>query len=245
MSGHSKWSQIKHQKGAADVKRGKIFTKLGHAITIAAREGGGNIAMNPRLALAVEMAKKNNMPKENVDRAIKRGTGELGGAAVESILYEAYGPGGTAILIQTMTDNRNRTVNEIRSIANKFNGKLAESGSVAYLFRQRGAISIDMTEAMDEAVELAIIEAGAEDYEQTETELTVFTDAKSLNEVKNALEAAGMRVSNAELRYEPNQVVEITDKKVAEQIIRLMTGLEELDDVAEVVGNFSIDDDLI
>lgn len=245
MSGHSKWSTIKHQKGAADAKRAKIFTKLGHAITIAARLGGGNPAMNPRLGLAIEMAKKNNMPKDNVERAIKRGTGELGGAMAEDITYEGYGPAGTAILIQTLTDNRNRTVNEIRALFNKLGGKLGESGSVAYLFKQQGVLTVEKSDRPTDELELAIIESGADDYELTEDETIVFTDPKSLNSTKEALETAGLTVTNAELKFEPTQTIEIADEKVAGQIVKLMTALEELDDVSDVVSNFDIPESVL
>ncbi len=245
MSGHSKWSTIKHQKGAADAKRGKVFTKLGHAITVAARTGGGDPAMNPRLGLAIDMAKKNNMPKDNIDRAIKRGTGELGGAAAEDINYEGYGPGGTALYIQTITDNRNRTIGEIRAAFNKHGGKLGESGSVAYLFKQLGVISLTAGDRLAEEVELAIIESGAEDYQPTEEGFLVYTDPKNLELTKQALEAAGLNITGAEQKYEPTQTIEITDSKTAQQIIRLMNALEDIDDVADVVSNFDIPDGLL
>ncbi len=244
MSGHSKWSSIKHQKGAADAKRGKVFTKLGHAITIAARLGGGDAGMNPRLALAVEMAKKSNMPKDNIDRAIKRGTGELGGALAETITYEGYGPGGTAILIETLTDNRNRTIGDVRAVFSKLGGKLGEAGSVAYLFKNQGVITISNTIPAED-LELAIIDSGASDYELDETETTIFTEPKNLEATKQSLEAAGLEVTAAELKYEPTQTVEITDEKIAGQIVRIMTALDELDDVTTVAGNFAIADDLL
>lgn len=244
MSGHSKWSTIKHQKGAADAKRGKLFTKLGHAITIAARLGGGNPEMNNRLALAIDMARKNNMPKDNIERAIKRGTGELGGAMAEDITYEGYGPGGTAILIEALTDNRNRTIGEIRAAFNKHNGKLGESGSVAYLFAQQGVITVDSGNVSTDDLEMAIIESGANDYETVDGVTTVYTDPKDLNNVKEALEAASLTVSQAELRYEPNQTIEISDEKVASQIVRLMNAIEELDDVTNVSSNFDLTDEV-
>lgn len=245
MSGHSKWSTIKHQKGAADAKRGKIFTKLGHAITVAAREGGGKPDMNPRLALAIEMGKKHNMPKENIERAIKRGTGELGGAAAEDVTYEGYGPGGTAIYITGVTDNRNRTAAEVRAVFNKQGGKLGESGSVAYLFSLRGVITVLSSDMSAEEIEMAIIESGADDYEATETGFLVYTDPKSLQATKQALETAGLTIDNAEQKFEPSQTVTISDEKTAQQIIRLMNALEDLDDVTDVVSNFDIDDSLM
>ncbi len=244
MSGHSKWSTIKHQKGAADAKRGKVFTKLGNAITIAARLGGGDPGMNARLALAIDMAKKNNMPKDNIDRAIKRGTGELGGAMAESITYEGYGPGGTAILIETLTDNRNRTIGEIRAAFNKYGGKLGESGSVAYLFKNQGVITLANTEPLEE-IELAVIDSGADDYESSDAETIVYTDPKNLTATKQALEAAGLEVTGAELKNEPTQIIEISDEKIASQLLRVMNAIEELDDVSDVASNFDISDELL
>lgn len=245
MSGHSKWSSIKHQKGAADAKRGKIFTKLGHAITIAAQLGGGDVNMNPRLALAVEMAKKSNMPKDNIDRAIKRGTGELGGAMAEEATYEGYGPGGTAILIEALTDNRNRTTGDVRSIFNKLGGKLAESGSVAYLFAQRGVIGLASNDHADDEVELSIIDSGASDYEKNDNIYTVYTNPKELKRVKDSLETAGLVVTDASIRFEPEQSVDITDPKTVSQIIKLLEALEELDDVTNVTSNMSVDDTIL
>lgn len=244
MSGHSKWSSIKHQKGAADAKRGQLFTKLGHAITIAARLGGGNPAMNPRLTLAIDMAKKANMPKENVERAIKRGTGEGGGAKAEEIIYEGYGPSGTAILIEALTDNRNRTVNAIRAVFNKHNGNLGESGSVGYLFKQLGVLTIDSDTSLKEDMELAIIEAGALDYQPTDNGFVVYTEPKNLFATKEKLEAAGAIVATAEQRYEPDQLLTIDDAKTAKQIIKLITTLEELEDVTNVASNFELGDQL-
>lgn len=244
MSGHSKWSSIKHQKGAADAKRGKVFTKLGHAVTIAARIGGSDAGMNPRLALAVDMAKKSNMPKDNIDRAIKRGTGELGGALAEAITYEGYGPGGTAILIETLTDNRNRTISEIRAAFNKYGGKLGEAGSVSYLFKAQGLITIANTKPIDE-LEMAIIDSGAEDYAVSDTETLIYTDPKQLESTKQTLETAGLEITGAEQKFEPTQTVEITDEKVASQLLRVMNALEELDDVSDVASNFDIADELL
>ncbi len=245
MSGHSKWASIKHQKGATDAKRAKVFTRLGHAVTIAARLGGGDATTNPRLALAVDMAKKNNMPKDNIDRAIKRGTGELGGAIAEDITYEGYGPGGTAILIETLTDNRNRTVNEIRNVFNKLGGKLGEAGSVAYLFKPRGVITVAKEANKSEEIEMAIIESGADDYQETDEGFIVLTDPQHLTTTKAALEAAGLSVIGAEQAQHPTQTMTITDEKIASQIVRLMNALEELDDISNVSGNFAIDDALL
>lgn len=245
MSGHSKWASIKHAKGAADAKRGKVFTKLGHNVTIAARLGGGDASLNPRLALAIEMAKKSNMPKENIDRAIKRGTGDGGGPAAEEVIYEGYGPGGTAIIIEGLTDNKNRTIGEIRSVFNKYGGKLGESGSVAYLFKQQGVITVGPSDDGIERVEMAIIESGAEDYTVTNGGFIVYTDPKALMSTKQALEEANLTIEGAEQKYEPRQIIKITDEKIASQILRVMNTLEELEDISVVVSNFDISAELL
>lgn len=243
MSGHSKWSTIKHQKGATDAKRGKIFTKLGHNITLAARQGGSDPAMNARLALAIELAKKANLPKDNIERAIKRGTGETGGAIAENIIYEGYGPNGTAILIETITDNRNRTISEIRAVFNKYHGKLAESGSVAYLFKQRAVLIVSFNLSADEA-ELAMIEADVEDYQPVDDGYIVYADSKQLATTKLQLEKAGLTVESAELKFEPTQTIQINDQSTADQIMKVVSALEELDDVTDVIGNFALADSL-
>lgn len=237
MSGHSKWSTIKRQKGAADAKRSGIFTKLANLITIAAREGGGDPGANFKLRLAIEKAREANMPKDNIERAIKRGTGELGGAALEDITYEAYAPGGVALLIQAMTDNRNRTVAAIKSILNKYNGKLAESGSVGYLFQQRGVM-----QGVGNNPEEAIIESGADDYEQNEDgSFIVYTAPRDTMAVAKALQESGLEVSDIELAMEPISTVTIGDQKVAQQLVTIMEQLEELDDVGNVFSNFDLD----
>lgn len=239
MSGHSKWSTIKRQKGAADAKRSASFTKLAAAITIAAREGGGDPGGNIRLRLAVDKARGANMPKDNIDRAIKRGTGELGGAAIESLVYEAYAPGGVAIMIECNTDNKNRTVAEIKAILNKYNGKLAESGSVAYLFTQRGVMTIG-GKSIDE-LEEAAIESGADDYQVLEDSLVVYTHPKDTMAVAKALESAGLTVADVELRMEPLSTIMISDDKTAQTLMTLVEKLEDLDDVSTVSANFDID----
>lgn len=238
MSGHSKWASIKHQKGAADAKRGKLFTKLGNAVTIAAKLGGGELSTNPRLALAVEMAKKSNMPKENIDRAIKRGTGELGGAQAEEIIYEGYGHDGAALLIETLTDNRNRTIGEIRATLNKYGGKLAEAGSVAYLFRQVGEIVIEASQADQlEAISLAVLETEAEDLAIDELIIIVTTDPKNLMLVKQQLEANQIEIQNAELVYQPKQTLTLTRAESSQNLLKLIDALENLDDITNVVTN--------
>lgn len=237
MSGHSKWSTIKRQKGAADAKRSTAFTKLANLISIAAREGGGDPSANFKLRLAVEKAREANMPKDNIERAIKRGTGELGGAALEDITYEAYAPGGVALLIQTTTDNRNRAVSSVKAILNKYNGKLAEAGSVGYLFTQRGVMRVE-----GESPEEAIIESGADDYEQNEGgSFVVYTAPRETMNVAKTLQDAGLSVSDVELAMEPLSTVTISDQKTAQQLLTIMEQLEDLDDVANVYSNFDLD----
>jgi YebC/PmpR family DNA-binding regulatory protein len=240
MSGHSKWSTIKRQKGAADAKRSTTFTKLSMAITIAARDGGGDPEMNFKLRLAIDKAKIANMPKDNIERAIKRGTGELGGAAFEHIVYEAYAPGGAAIVIEVDTDNRNRAVGGIKAILNKYNAKLAESGAVSYLFQPRGTMVVSGGSSSD--MELAIIESGADDYETNDDGTTqVYTDPKETAAVAKLLEAAGLAVSEVALTMVPISTVPITDEKTAKTLVSIMEQLEELDDVSAVHTNFDLD----
>ena len=239
MAGHNKWSKIKRQKGAADQKRGALFSKLSKAITIAAKNGV-DPAMNFQLRIAVDKAKQANMPKENIDRAIdKAKTGD----ALEEIMYEAYGPAGTAFLIEVATDNKNRAVTEIKTVLTRNGGKLADSGSVAYLFKQVGQIVID-TENYDE-VELAAIDAGAEDTEHGDKHVYIYTDPKKLEEVRKELEKAGYESNDIGLEWHPNASIEITDKEKAEKVINFSELLEDLDDVSRVSGNFIIDDKLI
>ncbi len=243
MSGHSKWSTIKRQKGAADAKRSSAFTKLANTISVAAREGGGDPSANFKLRLAIDKAREANMPKDNIDRAIKRGTGELGGAALEDITYEAYGPGGVAILIQATTDNRNRAVAAIKSILNKYNGKLAEAGSVGYLFKQKGSMVVEG--ASPEETEMAIIESGADDYSANDDgTFSVFTLPHETMAVAKALQDSGLTVSVIELSMEPISTVMVTDSKIAQQLLTIMEQLEDLDDVAAVSSNFDLDPSL-
>lgn len=240
MSGHSKWSTIKRQKGAADAKRSVAFTKLASLITVAARDGGGDASSNFKLRLAVDKARQANMPKDNIERAIKRGTGELGGAAFEHVMYEAYAPGGAAILIDVNTDNRNRAVSSIKAILNKYNGKLAEAGSVGYLFQQRGSMTVS---GMDmESLESHSIESGADDYvTNDDATLTVYTDPKETTQVAKALEDAGVTVEDVDITMEPLAPVMITDAKTANTLITMTELLDDLDDVTSVYPNFAID----
>jgi YebC/PmpR family DNA-binding regulatory protein len=245
MSGHSKWSTIKRKKGAIDAKRGKIFTRLIKEITVAARSGGGDPDGNPRLRSAVLSAKTENMPKENIARAIKKGTGEIAGEIYEEILYEGYGPGGVAVLVECMTDNRNRTVADIRHYFAKSNGNLGESGCVAWMFDKKGLIQVDkkgMTE--EEIMELAL-EAGAEDVVEEESEFQVFTTPESFDDVRESLEKAGVKTLEASVSRIPKNTVEVTDEKPAKALLKLLESLEDHDDVQNVSANFDIDDELM
>lgn len=258
MSGHSKWASIKHKKGAADAKKGKIFTKIAANIYSAARQGGGDADKNFRLRLAIDQAKAANMPSINIDRAIKKGTGELGGAAVEEILYEGYGPSGTAILVEAATDNRNRTSSEVRTAFTKNGGSLGESGSVSYLFEKKGQVqltrlretlrngqAISNIQLPMEDIELAIIDSGADDFEETEGEILVYTKPNELKQVVKALKESGVNVDSAELTFIPKTEVNIDDKEKAKKILNLMDTLEDLDDVVNVSSNFNIDEALL
>lgn len=240
MSGHSKWASIKRSKGAADVKRGATFTKLANAITVAARQGGGGAESNFKLRLAIEKARQANMPKDNMERAIKRGTGELGGAKIEDIIYEAYGPGGIALMIEAASDNRNRTTAEVKSILNKYGGKLAGSGAVTYQFKQRGVISLEVGDKSIEEAELAVIDAGAQDFEEQAGIILVYSEPKETERVRSVLETSGLKATDTALSWEPTTTIEISDEKVAKQVLRLTESLESLDDVTAVSGNFDI-----
>jgi YebC/PmpR family DNA-binding regulatory protein len=242
MSGHSKWSSIKHKKAATDSKRGRVFTKLIKEITIAARLGGGDINANPRLRTAVTVAKKNSMPNDNIDRAIKKGTGELGGEALEEITYEGYGPGGVAVMVDVLSDSRNRTVAELRFIFSRRAGNLGEAGCVGWMFKKRGVIGIDKS-AIDEdkLLELAL-EAGADDVSSDSDSFQVITPPEKFNAVRDALEKAGLAIAHAELTRIPENTVAISGH-AAEQVLKLMEELEDHDDVQHVAANFDISDE--
>jgi len=231
MAGHSKWSTIKRQKGANDAKRGAIFTKVGNQIAIAAR-GGTDPSMNPALALAIEKAKSVNMPTVNIDRAIARVT-DKSAAALEEVTYEAYGPGGVGIIIETATDNRNRTFPEVRTALTKNGGTMAEAGSVAFQFTRRGVIHV--ADTGEEAL-LMVLEAGADDAVEQDGEITVYTDSKNLNAVRTAIVGAGLTVEEAGLEYVPNNSIEVSDE-VSEKILKLLDALDDLDDVTAVHSN--------
>ncbi|MDO8512937.1 MAG: YebC/PmpR family DNA-binding transcriptional regulator [bacterium] len=245
MSGHSKWSTIKRQKGVADAKRSSVFTKLANTISVAARQGGGDMTMNFSLRLAIDKAKQSNMPKENIERAVKRGTGELEGARIEEVMYEAYGPGGTGILVEAATDNRNRTSAEVKVIFNKFGGKLAEPGAVSYQFKKRGVLNFLLNDKDADEVELAAIEAGAEDFEQHGKELIVYSEPREIDKVRAAMIGAGFEPAEVSLSWEPSAMIKIEDEKMAGSILILMNALEELEDITSVSSNFDIPDQLM
>jgi YebC/PmpR family DNA-binding regulatory protein len=244
MAGHSKWASIKHRKAATDAKRGKLFTKLAHAITVAAREGGGDPAGNHTLAAAVEKAKGYSMPKDNIQRAIDRGTGEGGGGDIERVVYEGYGPGGAAVLVEALTDNRNRTGAEIRHAFDRHGGSLGEPGSVAWQFEKKGVVVVD-AERYSEDDLMAAIDAGAEDVAVDDDTLKVVSEPSVLTAVREALEASDVEIESAELAMEPKAVVEVTDPGEARRLVRLIDALDDHDDVDEVHANFDIAAELL
>jgi len=241
MAGHSKWANIKHRKGAQDAKRGKIFTKIIKELTVAARIGGGDPDINPRLRTAVDKAKQANMPKDNVDRAIKKGTGDLDGVSYEEGLFEGYGPGGVALIVEFLTDNRTRTVADVRHCFSKYGGNLGVSGSVAFLFDRKGLISFSADNDFDQIFEIAL-EAGAEDVKDEEDVYEVITDPADFIPVREAMAAAGLKWETAETTMIPqNQVM--LEGKPAETMLKLMDALEDNDDVQNVYANFDISED--
>jgi len=244
MSGHSKWSQIKRQKGAADVKRGVVFTKMTRELMLAAKEGGPNPDANFRLRLAMDRARAVNMPHANIQRAIDRATGGGEGAAIESIVYEGYAPGGVSIMVEAATDNRNRTASEVRAAFTRHGGKLGESGSVQWIFEQKGIVEIDAAGRSSDEVVLIAIDAGAEDVEVDGSLVTVYTTPAAFERVKAALEESGVKVASAELSMRPTTTVRV-DGDQAQKVIRLVEGLEELDDVQKVHANFDIPEEVL
>ena len=239
MAGHSKWANIKHRKGRQDAKRGKLFGKLAKAIEIAAREGGGNIDFNPSLATAVEKAKAASMPNDNIERAIKRGTGEVEGATYEEFYYEGYAPGGVALYVHVLTDNRNRAASDVRSTFSKHNGNLGEPGSVGYLFEQKGLILVDGDE---DDVMLTALDAGAEDIRDGGDGMwEVITEAGDLRAVKDALAAGGFEIDSADVTQLPSTLVPVEESD-AKKVLRLIDALDDLDDVQSVFSNYDIDD---
>ena len=245
MSGHSKWSTIKHKKAAQDAKRGKAFSKIIKEVTVAARIGGGDLAANPRLRTAIAAAKAENMPKDNIERAIKKGTGELEGANYEEVTYEGYGPGGAAILVETISDNRQRTVADVRHLFAKRGGNLGEPGSVAWIFEKKGLILVEKDKADEETLMTIALEANAEDIQEQESEWEVYTAPESFEDVKSALEANSIPVLTAEVTMLPGNTVSIEDEKQASQLLILMEALEENSDVQNVYANFDIPDEIL
>ena len=244
MSGHSKWSQIKRKKAVNDQKRGQMFTKLIRELTVASREGGGDPNFNPRLRLGVDAAKAANMPQENIDRAIKRGTGELEGVTYEEIAYEGYGPGGVALYIETVTDNQKRTVAEVRHILDKNGGNLGTAGSVAWQFDRKGMIYIYGESLDEDAVFEAAVEAGADDVGSAEGEFVVTTDASLLHEVRGALVSAGVEVASAQLSMVAKSEVGVGGRE-GERLLELLNALDDHDDVQQVHSNADLDESVL
>ncbi len=245
MSGHSKWHSIRHKKAARDAKRGKIFTKLIKDITVAARDGGGDPELNPRLRRAIDKAKAANMPADNIERAIKKGTGELPGVTYESVTYEGYGPGGVAILVHAYTDNKNRTVAEIRHIFSKKGGNMAGAGSVAWIFNKKGIIVVGRDKIDEDSLLEVVLEAGAEDMSSESDTYEIYCEPGALESVREALDAKGIEYQSADVTMIPSTTVSITDESVAKQLLSLMEMLEEHDDVENVYSNFDIPQEIM
>jgi YebC/PmpR family DNA-binding regulatory protein len=244
MSGHSKWSTIKRKKAATDAKRGQVFTRIAREIAVAAREGGGDPDANFRLRLIMEKAKQANMPKDNIERAVKRGTGELKGEVLEELMYESYAPNGIAMLLDTLTDNRNRVVADVRRILTRHGGKLAESGAVSYLFEQQGFITVEADEADPEELALLAIDEGASDVNIDESTLEIYTEPKELQRVKEALEGQGLAITAAELTMTPMAMTELSESDTF-KVMRIIEALEELDDVQHVYSNLFLSPELV
>jgi YebC/PmpR family DNA-binding regulatory protein len=244
MSGHSKWSSIKHKKGAVDAKRGKIFTRLIKEITVAARMAGGDPDGNPRLRSAIAAAKAENMPKENIERAIKKGTGELEGVAYEEANYEGYGPGGVAVLVDCLTDNKNRAVADLKHLFERNGGSLGEPGCVAWMFEKKGLIVFERDRVDEEQLLALALESGAEDVREDETQFEVITDPYDFEEVKKAIDVAKLPYTLSEITMIPKNTVKVEGKK-AQQMLNLIQGLEDNEDVSNVYANFDISDEVL
>jgi YebC/PmpR family DNA-binding regulatory protein len=244
MSGHSKWATIKHKKGAADAKRGKLFAKLIRQVEVAAREGGGDPDSNPTLRTMFQKARDSSVPLDTIERAVKRGTGELEGVTYEQITYEGYAPGGVALLVEVLTDNRNRTGSDVRSLFTKRGGSMGEPGTVAWQFDRKGTILVDRAADEDELM-LAAVDAGAEDILDDGEYWRVVTGPSDLHAVRTAIEAAGMRIESADLTMEPQNLVPVDDKGTAKRVLDLVDALDDLDDVQAVHGNFDIPDEIL
>ena len=241
MSGHSKWHTIKHKKGAADAKRGKIFTRIIKELTVAARNGGGDVNMNPRLRTIVADAKAQNMPRENIERAIRRGTGEEPGVSYEDVTYEGYGPGGVGLMIETLTDNKNRTVGEIRHLLEKHAGNLAAENSVAWMFSRKGQIVVEKGKIDEEKLLDAALNAGADDMNDDESGWEIVTSPENFEKVRDAVKAIGVEPASAEVAMIPQNYVKLTGKE-AQQMLKLMEVVEDHDDVQHVWANFDIEE---
>ena len=244
MSGHSKWSSIKHKKGATDAKRGKVFSKLIKEITVAARLGGGDLSGNPRLRTAIAAAKADNMPKDNIERAIKKGTGELEGTTYEEANYEGYGPGGVAVLVNCLTDNKNRAVADVKHLFERNGGNLGEPGCVSWMFEQKGLIVFEKDKVDEEQLLDLALESGAEDVKEEDTEFEVITDPSDFESVKKAIDDATLPFIIAEITMIPKNTLKVEGKK-AQQMLNLMQGLEDNDDVNHVYANFDISDEVL
>jgi YebC/PmpR family DNA-binding regulatory protein len=242
MAGHSKWKQIKHYKAATDAKRGAKFTKLIREITVAAKSGGGDPAGNPRLRTAIDTARSASMPKENIERAVKKGTGELEGVDYAEVLYEAYGPGGVALMIQALTDNPTRTVAEVRHKLSRGGGNLGATNSVAWMFDRKGQIYLDAAKHDEDAAMEAALEAGAEDFQRDGEQYVVTTEPTQLHAVKDGLETKGFTAGESAIEWIPKNTVRVEGKD-AESLVKLLEALEDLDDVQKVEGNFDIPED--
>lgn len=244
MSGHSKWSTIKRKKGAADAQRSKLWAKLLRAVEVAARQGGGNPDANPTLASAVQKAKESSVPNDNIDRAIKRGTGELQGEAYDEVYYEGYGPGGVAILVHCLTNNRNRAAQDVRSVFSSTGGKLAEPGAVAWMFEPKGVVIVLARGASEDDVFLVAADAGAEDVRASQDTIEVITPGDTMKQVQAALESSDIAVESADLTQVPKSTVALGGAD-AKRVLQLVDALEELDDVQDVYANFDIPDDVL
>lgn len=244
MSGHSKWATIKHKKGAADAARGKLFAKLARQIEVSAREGGGDVDTNATLRTAVQKAKAGQMTNEAIDRAIKRGSGEASGGNYESIMYEGYAPGGVGLLIDVLTDNRNRSGSDIRNIFSKLGGSMAEPGAVSWQFSRRGVILVDGAAAEDDVM-LAALDAGAEDIARDGAAWKILTEPSAVYDVRAALEAAGLTVNSADSTMVSSTIIDITSVDEAKKVLRIMDALEDNDDVQDVFANFDISDEIL
>ncbi len=245
MSGHNKWSKIKHVKAKEDAKKGKIFSKFAHEIAIAARDGGGDPSMNPRLRQAIDSSKAQSMPKDNIERAIKKGTGELDGGVIEEITYEGFGAGGVGLLVLVATDNKNRSAADIRSAFSKNNGNMGTAGTVAHMFEQKGEILIDAEFISEDDIFEKALEAGADDVSTEDGEHIILTAADQLNTVAAALRDGGLQLKSQGLVFIPNTPIEITDTSIASQVLRLYDALDDYDDTISVFGTFEIADEVL